>query len=166
LLLHGSLGAPNPEQRFRGSRRAQEEDSVSESLAQRIDRLFRTHLSPRGKEYSYRQVAAAIGRNGAGVDQGEAVSATYIWALRTGVKTNPTMRHLQALARFFEVSPSYFFDEELTGFACEETRLLAASGNEALHGIAAASLGLSDESLIAALSLLRRLRNLEGLPSG
>jgi hypothetical protein len=46
----------------------------------------------------------------------------------------------------------------LTGFACEETRLLAASANETLTGIALAPLGLSDESLSAALSLL------EGLP--
>jgi len=73
------------------------------------------------------------------------------------------MRHLQALTRFFEVSPSYFFDEELTELPHEDVRLLAASGNETLHGIASASLGLSDESLNAALELLRRLRQLEGL---
>jgi len=138
---------------------------VSESLAPRIDRLFRTHLSPKGKEYSYRQVAAAIARNGAGGEQGEAVSATYIWALRTGVKTNPTMRHLQALARFFQVSPSYFFDDELTEFPQEETRLLAASGNAALHAVALASLGLSEHSLAATIGLLRCLRQLEGLPA-
>ena len=87
---------------------------MSERLAQRIDRLFRTRLNPMGKEFSYRQVARAISQNGYGAEQGEAVSATYIWALRTGVKTNPTMRHLQALARFFDVSPAYFFDDELT----------------------------------------------------
>jgi transcriptional regulator with XRE-family HTH domain len=138
---------------------------VSASLAQRIDRLFKAHLSPKGKEYSYRQVAAAISRTGGGLD-GEGVSATYIWALRTGIKTNPKMRHLQALARYFQVSPSYFFDEELTEFPDEDMRLIAASANASLRGIAAASMGLSDESLSAALSLLRRLRNLEGLPLG
>ena len=42
---------------------------------------------------------------------GETISAAYIWGLRTGgglrtgAKDNPTMRHLQALARFFQVSP-------------------------------------------------------------
>ena len=136
---------------------------MSESLAQRIDRLYRTHLSPKGKEYSYRQVAAAIARNGAGVEQGEAASATYIWALRTGVKTNPTMRHLQALARFFEVSPSYFFDEDLAGLS-EEARLLAATTRETVCQLAIVALSLSDESLRILASAACRLQDLEGVP--
>ena len=95
---------------------------MSTTLAERIDCLFRTHRSPRGREYTYREVAAAVsGQNGI------TFSPAYLWQLRTGAKDNPTMRHLEALARFFEVSPSYFFDDELTDFPETELRLLAAT---------------------------------------
>jgi len=81
------------------------------------------------------------------------------------VKDNPTMRHLQALARFFQVSPSYFFDGELTEFPEADVRLLAASRRKTLHRLAVTLLGLSDESLDAVLNLACRIRCLEGLPS-
>lgn len=137
---------------------------MSATLAERIDRLFRTHRSPRGREYSYREVAAAI-RQRADGREGETISAAYIWGLRTGAKDNPTMRHLQALARFFQVSPAYFFEEELTEFPEAEVRLLAASRKETLRRLAVTLLGLSDESLNAVLNLAYRLRHLEGLPT-
>ncbi len=135
---------------------------MSSTLAERIDCLFRTHPSPRGREYSYREVAAAISRGDGRL--GETISAAYIWGLRTGAKDNPTMRHLQALARFFQVSPAYFFDEELTEFPETEVRLLAASRRETLRRLAVTLLGLSDESLDGVLNLACRMRQLEGLP--
>jgi len=101
--------------------------------------------------------------NGARRD-GETISAAYLWGLRTGVKDNPTMKHLQALARFFQVSPAYFFEEELTEFPETEVRLLAASRRETLRRLAVTLLGLSDESLDAVLNLACRMRYLEGLP--
>lgn len=136
---------------------------MSATLAERIDCLFRTHLSPRGREYSYREVAAAIRRAADGRER-ETISAVYIWGLRTGVKDNPTMRHLQALARFFQVSPAYFFEEELTEFPETEVRLLAAARRDTLRRLAVTLLGLSDESLNAVLTVACRMRRLEGLP--
>jgi transcriptional regulator with XRE-family HTH domain len=133
-------------------------------LAEKIDRLFRTHLSPRGREYSYREVAVAISKGNDARRDGETISAAYLWGLRTGVKDNPTMKHLQALARFFQVSPAYFFEEELTEFPETEVRLLAASRRETLRRLAVTLLGLSDESLDAVLNLACRMRYLEGLP--
>lgn len=94
---------------------------------------------------------------------GVSFSATYLWGLRTGVKDNPTMRHLQALAGFFNVSPSYFFDEELKQVP-ENGRLLAATRHQTLRRVADSILGLSDDSLNALLNLAYRMRQLEGLP--
>jgi transcriptional regulator with XRE-family HTH domain len=136
------------------------ERKVSSSLAQRIDCLFRTYLSPKGREYSYREVATAIGKSEESRRRGEAISATYIWGLRTGIKDNPTLKHLQALARFFEVSPSYFFDEELTEFP-DEARLLAATSRQSIRQLAVGALELGDESVCLLLSLASRLRSLE-----
>ena len=133
---------------------------MSATLAERIDHLFRNQLSPRGREYTYREVAAAVtGQNGT------TFSPAYLWQLRTGAKDNPTMRHLEALARFFEVAPSYFFDDELTEFPDTEVRQLVASRNETLRQMTVTLLGLSDESLNAVLNLACRLRQLEGLSS-
>ena len=133
---------------------------MSATLAERIDHLFRNQPSPRGREYTYREVAAAVtGQNGT------TFSPAYLWQLRTGAKDNPTMRHLEALARFFQVSPSYFFDDELTEFPDTEVRQLVASRNETLRQMTVTLLGLSDESLNAVLNLACRLRQLEGLPS-
>ena len=121
---------------------------MSATLAERIDHLIRTQLSPRGREYTYREVAAAVtGRNGT------TFSPAYLWQLRTGAKDNPTMRHLEALARFFQVSPSYFFDDELTEFPDTEVRQLVASRNETLRQMTVTLLGLSDESPNAVLNL-------------
>jgi len=74
------------------------------------------------------------------------------------------MKHLQALARFFQVSPAYFFDEELTEFPETEMRLLAASRQETLRRLAVTLLGLSDESLNAVLNPACRMHCREGLP--
>lgn len=137
---------------------------MSSSLAERIDRLFQACPSPKGRQYSYREVATAISRSEGGRRRGEAISAAYIWGLRTGVKDNPTLKHLQALSGFFQVSPSYFFDEELTQVP-EDARILAATAREAVRRLAVAVLELSEESVGAVLNLVSHLRDLEGLAS-
>lgn len=132
---------------------------MSSTLAERIDCLFRTQRSPRGREYTYREVAAAVsGQNGV------KFSPAYLWQLRTGARGNPTIRHIEALARFFNVSPSYFFADELTDLPDPDVRLLATTKHELPRSAASNLAGLSDESLGAVLGLARRLRELEGLP--
>jgi transcriptional regulator with XRE-family HTH domain len=78
------------------------------SLADKLNHLFGSVMSPSGQEYSNEQVAAAMGRNGVSISQ------SYIWQLRRQKKTNPTLKHLQALADFFGVPAAYFFDDEVT----------------------------------------------------
>src|SRR3989442_226310 len=82
----------------------------------------RHHRSPRKREYTYREVASAVS-----AENGTTLSPSYVWQLRTGVKDNPSMRHIEALARFFAVRPSYFFDDELADVPDSEVRLLAAT---------------------------------------
>lgn len=132
---------------------------MTSTLAERIDCLFRAHRSPRGREYTYRAVASAVS-----TQNGVKFSPAYLWQLRTGARDNPTVRHIEALARFFNVSPSYFFDEELTDLPEPDLRLLAATKHHTLRPVAVSLLGLSEESLDALLQLAGRLRALEGLP--
>jgi transcriptional regulator with XRE-family HTH domain len=140
---------------------AERDRELGATLAERIDHMFRTHLNPKGREYSYRQVAAAVS-TGDHSRRGEQISATYVWGLRTGGKDNPTMRHLQGLARFFQVSPSYFFDEELTALP-DEALVLAATSRESVRRLAVEALQLSEESVNVLLQMVRRLSDLEGV---
>jgi transcriptional regulator with XRE-family HTH domain len=86
-----------------------EKPTNGRSLADKLNYLF-AHNTPRnGQEYSNEQVAAAISAHGE-----VKISQSYIWQLRKSKKDNPTYKHLQALAGFFGVSVSYFFDDEMT----------------------------------------------------
>ncbi|HEY0453540.1 helix-turn-helix domain-containing protein [Actinophytocola sp.] len=78
------------------------------SLADKLNHLFATATTRGGQEFSNEQAAAAI------VATGVTISQSYIWQLRKGKKDNPTFKHLQALAAFFGVPVSYFFDDEVT----------------------------------------------------
>src|SRR5450755_2488405 len=76
------------------------------TLAERIEQLFQTVHPGRRKPYSIREVADEI--NAAAGEQ--VISHSYLWALRKGRKTNPSMIQIAALAGFFRISPLYFFD--------------------------------------------------------
>jgi transcriptional regulator with XRE-family HTH domain len=92
----------------------------SPSLAEKLERLFQT-VHPAGRPpFSNAEVAAALQREG-----GPTVSATYLWQLRRGLRANPTKAHLEALARYFGVSPSYFFDESSSADIDGQLALLA-----------------------------------------
>lgn len=73
------------------------------NFAHRLDFLFKTIRRPDGGEYSYEEV-----QNGTG----KAVTAAYIWRLRTGKATNPGYWVIKALSDFFHIDPNYFFQNE------------------------------------------------------
>jgi transcriptional regulator with XRE-family HTH domain len=131
---------------------------MDSTLAERIDALFRSHPSPRKREFTYREVASSVSG-----EDGITFSPAYLWQLRTGAKDNPTMRHIEALARFFGVSPAYFFDDHLTELPGVEDRLFVASSRNTLREVAMNLIGLSEGSLNAVLQLTCRLREIEGL---
>jgi len=128
------------------------------TLAQKIDYLFATvHPKNRGP-YSYEEVASGIKKAG-----GPTISASYIWQLRTGVKDNPTMKHLEALARFFGVPPAYFFNDESSERIAAELSTLAAMRDNQVRSVALRASGLSPETLRTIQGFIERARTLEGL---
>jgi transcriptional regulator with XRE-family HTH domain len=129
------------------------------TLAEKINHLFHTiHPSGRG-EHSNEEVAAAIRKNG-----GPTISATYLWQLRKGIRDNPTKKHLEALAEFFGVSPSYFFDEAAAARIDAELKLLVALRDSPVRRIALRAFGLSPESLEKIAEMVEWVRELERLP--
>jgi transcriptional regulator with XRE-family HTH domain len=131
---------------------------VAPSLADKLDRLFQA-VRPAGRgEYSYQEVADAIRAEG-----GPTISATYLWQLRKGLRDNPTRNHLAALARFFGVSPAYFFDEDAAEVVDAQLSLLAAMRDASVRSVALRAAGLSVESLAAVQVVIDHARRLEGL---
>lgn len=132
---------------------------MNQTLAEKLDYLFRTHRRPDGHEYSTRQVAAWIQEV-----RGHAVSPAYIWHLRSGERDNPTIRHIEDLAAFFGVLPHYFFEDEETERTQMALALLGALQQQPeVHHLAMRSLGVSAESLRAIIETIERVRALEGV---
>ena len=129
-------------------------------FARRLDHLFRTvHPQDRGP---YTPAEAAAGINQAAGER--VVSATYLWLLRTGERSNPTLRHLLAIARFFGVPPVYFLDTDADreGLPAE---VIAALADDNIRDLALRAAGLSGRSLRAIADMVDSARTVEGLPS-
>ena len=131
------------------------------TLADRLDYLFKTvHPRERG-EYTYREVAAAIQEQ----QGGPTISASYVHQLRHGAKTNPTMRHLEGLAKFFGVPPAYFFDDVEAEKIDAHLAVLAAMRDADVRMVALRAAGLSRETLDLIRGMIERGRQWEGLAS-
>ncbi|HJD82893.1 helix-turn-helix domain-containing protein [Kitasatospora aureofaciens] len=111
-------------------------------LAARIEALFHTVRRPDREQYTNEEVARACREA-----TGESFSTTYLWQLRTGRRDNPTKRHLEALAHFFQVPPAYFFDERQGAEIAKELALLGALRDAGVRSLALRAVGLSPEGL-------------------
>ncbi|MFJ8313014.1 MULTISPECIES: XRE family transcriptional regulator [unclassified Streptomyces] len=113
-----------------------------QSLAERIEALFRTVRRPDRSPYSNEEVARSCRES-----SGETFSATYLWQLRTGRRDNPTKRHLEALAAFFQVPVAYFFDDAASARIAEEVALLSAMRDAGVRDVALRAVSLSPDGL-------------------
>ncbi|MFF3911458.1 helix-turn-helix domain-containing protein [Streptomyces sp. NPDC001848] len=138
------------------------------SLSDKINQLFASVRPEGGREYSNEQVAAAIRANGVTISQ------SYIWQLRRGTKTNPTLRHLEALADFFGVSTAYFLDpdagdrisQQLQQLAEAQARLAEAGKGGDVKLMAMRAGQLSDERRKQVMDLLDVVYRLEQAERG
>lgn len=112
------------------------------TLAGKIDALFRVVRRLNRESYSHEEVAKACREA-----TGESFSATYLWQLRTGRRDNPTKRHLEALAQFFEVPVTYFFDDAQASAIAEELELLGALRDANVRSMALRAVNLSPEAV-------------------
>jgi transcriptional regulator with XRE-family HTH domain len=94
-------------------------DSQARTLAEKLNHLFQT-VYPAGRgPWKDAEVAAGL------TERGENISDVYIWKLRTGRATNPTIKHLQALAGWFQVNVGYFVDDTATAAVEAQLAVLA-----------------------------------------
>jgi len=131
------------------------------TLADKIDHLFRTiHPRDRG-EFGYDEVAAAIQDRG-----GLSVSANYLWLLRTGRRTNPTIKYVEALAKFFGVPPAYFFDDAEAAHIDAELELLTALRDTGVRELALRAATLTPEFLTTLSAMLDQVAEQQRPPGG
>lgn len=70
------------------------------NFADRLNLAFRTVTKPDGSEYTQRELEVATG-----------ITPSYIGRLRSGKADNPSLKVIQALAKFFNVQASFFVDD-------------------------------------------------------
>ncbi|GAA4731638.1 helix-turn-helix domain-containing protein [Phytohabitans rumicis] len=135
------------------------------TLADRLNYLFRTiHPADRGP-YTLQEVADAVEAAGGHI------TAQYINHLRTGVRDNPTIKAVTALADFFGVPPGYLLGDGDTAKVTEELQRLrtARDVQEALSDpnirtLALRARELSEPHLKLVLTMLDQVQQLEGKP--
>jgi len=72
---------------------------MSKTLAQKLDWLFDKCRTEQGRQFTYGQVQRATQSR---------ITASYVWKLRTGAISNPSLSALQVLGGFFAVPLQYF----------------------------------------------------------
>jgi transcriptional regulator with XRE-family HTH domain len=126
------------------------------TLAEKLDLLFKAFLRPDGREFSYRQVEEGTNK---------AVTGAYVWKIRVGRAENPGYRTLQALARFFEVPVSYFFEEEVTEEDAKNLRLAVELRRDEVADLALRTSELDAQGRRAVSDMVEYVRKAQGLPS-
>ncbi|SES42944.1 helix-turn-helix transcriptional regulator [Actinokineospora terrae] len=125
------------------------------TLADKIDHLFKT-IRPGGREYSYDEVA-----RGCAEVAGGTFSKTYVWQLRTGQRDNPTKRHLEAVAAFFQVPVSYFFEDETTERVDSQLALAAAMRDADVRDIALRASHLDPDARRSIVRIMQEVSRLQ-----
>lgn len=100
-------------------------------LATKINRLFQVMHPSDQRPPSNRKVAEEITQR-YGID----ISQNYLATLRSGQRSNPTLRHLQALAWYFGVDPNYFFSTDAAARIDAELDFLAALRDAGVRNVA------------------------------
>lgn len=130
---------------------------ASRSFSAKLNHLFATVRPADGEEASYREVAAAIAEQG-----GPTISPSYIYQLRSGIRENPTLRHVQALAKYFGVDVAYFTDDDFAEQTDAQLATLAAMRDAGVRSIALRAANLSPESLVLVSDMIDVARKMEG----
>lgn len=129
---------------------AHDNDQAPGSLSEQLNRLFEVLRPARSPERTFtnREVVTACRA------EGWDLSESHLSELRRGVKQNPTLRTLKAVAWFFDVPVGYFTDPAVTA----EVERTLVEREQRLHKQLADSREAQDELRNAARELQEALR--------
>ncbi|ORB83646.1 XRE family transcriptional regulator [Mycobacterium kansasii] len=133
--------------------------SHASDLSLKLNKLFEIMRKPSEPPLSNAAAAEAITKK-----TGVSISSAYLWQLRSGIKRNPTVQHLRAIAEFFGVSASYLIDPGVDPLIDVQLDLLQALRDAGVRDLALRASGLTPEALNSIAAILDRVRELERLP--
>lgn len=130
-------------------------------LARRLEHLFANIPDPdTGRTYTNDRAAEHISQSGL------PITGAYLAALRTGKRTNPSAKHVAAIADLFDVPVTYFFDGSEAGRIEDQIAMLKAMRRTQVQTLVARSAGVSETGIANLAAILEQLRQLEGLDDG
>lgn len=138
---------------------AAEGTEAGSELAAKLKKLFEVMRKPSAQPLSNAAAAAAITEQ-----TGVSISPAYLWQLRSGMRTNPTVQHLRAIADFFGVPASYLIDRDSNPKIDKQLELLQALRDGSVRDLAMRASGLSPETISSLAAMVDQARKLEQLP--
>lgn len=129
------------------------------TFAARLSHLFETVKTPDGKPWTLSAVARVL------TDRFDLpTTQSYVSQLRSGMRTNPTINYVSALATIFGVPPSYLVNSGADGLSEAEVDLITAMRAAGVVGIAMRAMDVPRASQKMVAQMLDSLREREGLP--
>lgn len=128
-------------------------------LSVKLNKLFKIMRKPSDPPLSNAAAAEAITRQ-----TGVSISPAYLWQLRNGVKANPTVQHLRAIAEFFGVPASYLIDRGPDPGIDAQLNLLQALRDSGVRDLALRASGLTPQAINSLAAMIDHIRDLERLP--
>ena len=126
--------------------------SEERSFAERLAHLIATVHPPDRKPYSYREIA-----HGVAEQTGVTMSATHVQQLAVGARKDPKRSHIQALAQFFGVPVTYFFDDDVAGQVDQQVEDVVAWRDSEARNLAQRAMQLSPRDRDTVTALLDQL---------
>ena len=134
-------------------------DGATSDLAAKLNKLFEVMRKPTQPQLSNAAAAEAITKA-----TGVSISPAYIWQLRSGMKTNPTVQHLRAIAEFFGVPASYLIDRDTDEKTEAQLGLMQALRDAGVRDLAMRTSGLTPQAISSLAAMVDEVRKLQDLP--
>jgi transcriptional regulator with XRE-family HTH domain len=128
-------------------------------IAVKLNKLFETMRKPGQPPLSNAGAAEAITKT-----TGVSISPAYIWQLRSGIKANPTVQHLRAIADFFGVPASYLIDRDTDEKIEAQLALMQALRDNGVRDLAMRTSGLTPDAISSLAAMVDEVRKLQDLP--
>lgn len=135
-------------------------DDKGSELAVKLNKLFEIMGKHSEPQLSNAAAAEAITKA-----TGVSISPAYIWQLRNGIKTNPTVQHLRAIADFFGVPASYLIDRDTDHETEAQLTLVHALRDGGVRDLATRTSGLSPQAISSLAAMVDEVRKLQNLPA-
>ena len=122
---------------------------MADNIGQKVEWLFNNILKSDGSQYTHQEVEEGTEK------LGYKVTATAIWKIRNHKTRNPGYLTLRALALFFNVRPTFFFEDELSEEEVTRINNQTILNNPQVHEVALRASKLDDKGLDFILNIIK-----------